>query len=184
VHGESTSQTGVVGTSPNGTGVLGSSLSGIGTAGFSSSATRAAVHAENQSQNSGAGPAVVAIGHLVSNRSGFGESPLQNPPAATAQPAAGSGAAASVAAGATDTKGAVHWTTGTSPTTGDQVQVTFAAPYVAAPVVVIVSLDQETQKLGLYVNSSTTSAQSFTVAAASAPRGTGVTYRFAFFAIG
>ena len=61
--------------------------------------------------------------------------------------------------------------------------MTFAAS-AAAPVVMIVSLDEVTENLGLNVDSSTTSAQHFTVAAASAPRGMGVTYGFAFFALG
>jgi len=110
----------------------------------------------------------------------------------------GSGAAPSMAAGtdngatppdpvvdtgASDTRGGATFGSGTTPAAGQQVAVTFATAFAAAPVVVVIPRNAATQALGLYA---TSTVSGFSVSSASAPAGdqANTTYSFAYVCIG
>lgn len=153
VSGLGSFSSGVYGTSDKGPGVSGQSTRGPGVYG-SAAGGNVAVKAENFDGN----VSVQAIGHLWSSG---GE------PSAAAGAQAGSGAPVPAAiAGSTDTKGSITFGTGAGPADGAQVVVTFYRAYPTAPVVILTPTNAATQKLGLYVTSTTTG---FTVSTASAP---------------
>jgi hypothetical protein len=72
-----------------------------------------------------------------------------------------------VVAGSTDVRGRITFGTGTSPTAGAMVQVTFAVPYAAAPFVFVNSRSGVTLNTGAYFGGSTTTT--FTIALSTTP---------------
>jgi hypothetical protein len=72
-----------------------------------------------------------------------------------------------VTAGATDNRGNITFGSGSSPAAGAQCVVTFATPYLVAPVgIAFIALNTGTQALGMYVTSITTTG--FTVSTTNA----------------
>jgi hypothetical protein len=103
--------------------------------------------------------------------------------------AAGAGAGTSppapvVAATANDTRGSLTWGTGTTPAAGNQVAVTFATAYAAAPVVMLTETNAVTSALAPYVTSVGTTG--FTIATQGAPAASqgNTTYGIAWMVIG
>jgi hypothetical protein len=86
-----------------------------------------------------------------------------------------------------DARGTVTFGSGTGPTSGDQVSVTFASgnAYATAPRVILQPLNSATQALGLYVKDSPT-VTGFTVSAASAPTASqsAATYKVGYQVVG
>lgn len=86
--------------------------------------------------------------------------------------------------GGTDVRGAVLFGSGTSPSSGDQISVTFSSAYANAPVVAIAPQNAATEALGLYASSVSTTG--FNIAAQNAPSASqsGTTYSVSFIIVG
>lgn len=86
--------------------------------------------------------------------------------------------------GGTDVRGIVRFGSGTSPSSGDQISITFAETYVDPPTVIIAPQNSATQALGLYVSSVSTTG--FNIAAHNTPSASqsGTTYSASFIVIG
>jgi len=86
--------------------------------------------------------------------------------------------------GGTDIRGIVRFGSGGSPSSGDQVSVTFTKTYASAPIVTITPQNAATAALGLYVSSVATTG--FNIAAQTAPSASqgGTIYNAAFIVIG
>lgn len=86
--------------------------------------------------------------------------------------------------GGTDVRGFVKFGSGSSPSAGDQISITFTKAYSDAPIVVVSPQNAATAALGLYVSSIATTG--FKVATQNAPSASqsGATYGAAFTVIG
>ncbi len=86
--------------------------------------------------------------------------------------------------GGTDVRGSVKFGSGGSPSSGDQVSVTFAEAYANAPMVVVTPQNADTAALGVYVSGGSTTG--FNIATQNAPSASqsGSTYIVAFIVIG
>jgi hypothetical protein len=88
--------------------------------------------------------------------------------------------------GSTDSRGMVKFGTGTGPTTGVQVTVTFANPRKIPPVVVLTPLNNATALLSLNLSTGGTLVTGFSVALATAPAASQAasTYGFSYAVLG
>lgn len=86
--------------------------------------------------------------------------------------------------GGTDVRGIARFGSGTSPSSGDQVSITFSNTYSNAPIVMITPQNSATEALGLYASSVSTTG--FNIAAQNAPTASqsGTTYSAGFIVIG
>lgn len=86
--------------------------------------------------------------------------------------------------GGTDVRGTILFGSGTSPSSGDQVSITFSNAYSNAPIVMITPQNAATSALGLYASSVTTTG--FNIAAQNAPSASqsGTTHGASFVVIG
>jgi hypothetical protein len=86
--------------------------------------------------------------------------------------------------GGTDVRGIVRFGSGTSPSSGDQISVTFSNAYSNAPIVMITPQNAATAALGLYVSSVSTTGFNIAAQNASTASQSGTTYSASFIIIG
>lgn len=130
--------------------------------------------------------AIEHVGDVLLDRHLIASSTLTNAPALAALASNGGSPPSPVfsAIDGADVRGVVRFGSGTSPSTGDQMSITFSKTYSDAPVVVITPQNAATAALGLYVTSVATTG--FNIAAQNAPTASqsNTTYRVAFIVIG
>jgi hypothetical protein len=94
---------------------------------------------------------------------------------------AGTGATATAAAGSDNRSGSITWNTGTSPSTGDQVNVTFGNPFAVTPTIMLTPLNGATAGLDIAVESVT--ATGFSIYAGASPGASHTGYSVAWAAV-
>lgn len=130
--------------------------------------------------------AVETIGDVQLDRHLVASNSLSGAPALAALTANGTTppSPAFSSTGGTDVRGAVLFGSGTSPSTGDQVSITFSNAYSNAPIVVIEPQNATTAALGLYASSVSTTGFNIAVQNAPSASQSGTTYSASFVAIG